>query len=128
MKIGEVEIPIVSQINPENNAEVDEINSISGIENVVVKHEASPETITISAFLNEEVHSSSLTIEEQRKNVENLAKNETIDNSFNYKDYKGHLFIEDIDFEQNGDSKIIERFEITARYFPWPKYYPENEP
>ena len=125
MKIGEIEIPIVSDIIPSKEAEATEIKS--DIENVVVKHHSKVQTIVFIGFLNEEVHSENKTIEEQKIDIKKLRTNSVEENSINYKDLKGHLLVEEVDLNDNSDSKIVKEVEITTRYFPWPKYYSESD-
>jgi hypothetical protein len=127
IEIGNVEIPIVSGINIAPDALVDEIEP-TNTDTVAVKHEKEPLLLVISGFLNEEVHSSSKTIEEQKNEIRSLKDNSVIENTINFNEWKGHLLIEDIDFTDNSDSRIINEVEIDARYHPWPKFYPENEP
>lgn len=126
ISIGNVELPIVSSVEEESVANSDEIKS--EIDSVVVKHEPSVKTVTISGFLNNELHSSNVSINEQKSNLKSLRKKQKLDNSFNYKQYKGYLLVKETNVEENGDSRIVHEFEIVARYFPWPKYYPESEP
>lgn len=127
VKIGTVEIPIVAGINPLDDAKVSEIES-TNTQTVAVKHEAEQTSIVITGFLNQEVHSSSLSIGEQKEEIKTLSKTSTTENTLNYRDWKGHLVIEDIDFTDNSDSRIINEVEIQAKYHPWPKFYPEDEP
>jgi hypothetical protein len=127
VEIGNIELPIVAGVNPIEESEVSEIQP-SNTQTVAVKHEAERPTIIITGFLNQELHSSSLSIQEQKSHIKNLSKKETIENSFNYRDWKGHLLIENVDFDDNSDSRIINEVEIEAKYHPWPQFYPENEP
>lgn len=127
LEIGNVELPIVSGINPAPDTSVDEIQP-TNTDTVAVKHEKEPLLLVISGFLNQEVHSSSKSIGEQKNAIRALKENTTVENSIDYKDWKGHLLIEDIDFTDNSDSRIINEVQIDARYHPWPKFYPENEP
>ena len=127
MFIGDIEIPIVSDVEEGSASDVDEISSLS-IDRVAVKHEPGLREITFDCFLNEQLHSESLTLDEQKKQVKSLRTREVDKNSFNYKDYKGHLLIEDINFIDNSESVIVDEVIIDARYFPWPKYFPESEP
>jgi len=128
MDIGSVELPIVAGIEDGTEAEVDEIPVYSSPDPVVSKHDAKIPTLTITGFVNEEIHSSGLTIPEQKQRLKNLRKNSVLDNTFTYDTYKGHLMVETVDFTDNADSKIVNGVEIEARYLPWPKYYSENEP
>jgi hypothetical protein len=128
MQIGNVELPIVSAIEDGTEAEVDEIKPFNPLDPVVSKHEAKVPTLTIIGFVNEEMHSSGLTIPEQKQRLKNLRKNDVLDNTFTYDTYKGHLMIENVDFSDNADSKTVNSVEIEARYLPWPKYYEEHEP
>lgn len=127
VKIGNIELPIVAGVNPIEESEVSEIQP-SNTQTVAVKHEPERTTIIITGFLNQELHSSSLTIGEQKSQIKSLAQNKTLDNSINYRDWKGHLLIENVDFDDNSDSRIINEVEIEAKYHPWPQFYPENEP
>lgn len=132
MLIGDVEIPIVSDIINLSEAEVEEIKPLKSygddIPNVPVKHEASVQSITILGFLNPETHSEHLSLGEQKEAVKSLRDKGKLDNTFTYGQYKGHLLIEDVDFLDDSDSRIVNEVEIVARYFPWPMYYPESEP
>ena len=128
MHIGSVELPIVAGIEDGTEAEVDEIPVYSSSDPVVSKHEAKIPTLTITGFVNEEIHSGGLSIAEQKQKLKNLRKNTVLDNSFTYDTYKGHLMIESVDFSDNADSKIVNGVEIEARYLPWPKYHSDHEP
>lgn len=132
MFIGDVELPIVSDISEETEAEVEEIKPLKSkgeeMGSVPVKHEASVKTITILGFVNYETHSQHYSLKEQKEDIKRLRNREKTDNSFNYKKYKGYLLVESVDFLDDGNSRIVNEVEIVARYFPWPKYYPESEP
>lgn len=131
MNIGDVEIPIVSDIIDGSNAEVDEIKPLKEYDNnmdsVPVKHEASVQTVTILGFLNQELHSENVTLDEQKAEVRTLRDKSKFDNQIDYKEYKGHLLIENVNVLDDGASRIVDEVEIEARYFPWPKYYPEAD-
>lgn len=128
MNIGEVEIPIVSDIETEDTASVTEINSIADIDHVSVKHESQVTAIGIEGFLNQEIHSQSLSLEEQVSRVKDLRLRSVEENSINYGEYKGHILVENVDINENLDSVILEEVTIEGRYFPWPEYYSSNEP
>jgi len=126
MKIGTVELPIISNINEQEQADVSEIKS--SLDSVTVKHESSVKTLTITGFINQELHSRQLTIDEQKERLNILRNRSKLNNPFIYKSYKGYLLVEEVNFFQNSNSRIVNEFEIVARYFPWPKYYSSKEP
>lgn len=132
MDIGNVELPIVSDIVDSSEAKVDEIkaNPAKGdtIDSVPVKHEESVESITILGFINQELHSSQLSLDQQKKEIKSLREKGKLDNTINYKSYKGHLLVDKVDVLDDGASRIVDEVEIESRYFPWPKYYPGDEP
>ena len=132
MFIGDVELPIVSEIIPSSEADVDEIRPLKSysdpIDNVPVKHENAVLELTISGFINSETHNQHLPLQEQKKKLKSLRKNNKFDNDINYKRYRGYLLVEDVNFTDDGSSRIVNSVEIVGRYFPWPKYYPESEP
>jgi len=122
MMIGDVEIPIVTGIIEMDQTTVDEIKN-NDVDNVVVQHEPDMTMLTISGFLNEEVHSSGKTLDEQRKNLKQLREAEFESNTFDYNVYDGFLMIESAQVIENSlDSAILEEVEIEAWYFPYPKY------
>lgn len=127
IEIGNTEIPIVFGINTAPESSVDEIQP-TNTDTVAVKHEKEATRLIVSGFLNQEVHSNSKTISEQKEAIRQLRTNKITKNSINYESWKGHLLIEDIDFNDTSDSRIINEVEIDARYHPWPKFYPEYEP
>lgn len=127
IEIGNVEIPIVSGINPSAEASVDEIEPIN-TQTVAVKHEKDVTELLITGYLNQSTHSQSKTINEQKKDVKSLRRNTVEENTIDYKDWKGHLSIENIDMTDDSDSKIINEVEITAKYHPWPQFYADDEP
>lgn len=132
MKIGDVELPIVSEITPFIEAEVDEIKPLKShsdiIDSVPVKHENSVEEISITGFVNSETHSKHLSISEQKKELKNLRRRNKFVNSIDYKSYYGYLLVEEVNFDDTSDSRIVNEVEIVGRYFPWPKYYPNDKP
>jgi len=132
VQIGNVEIPIVFSIDENTTADVDEIAPLPSadatVDHVGVQHEASVKMLTISGYLNQEIHSQDFTLAEQESDVKNLRKNSVTDNSINYFDYKGYLMVENVDVTDISDSRIINEVVIETRYFPWPKFYPESEP
>lgn len=129
MKIGDIELAIVSDIENREQAEVDELkDGFKNIDVTPVKHQSSVETLVISGFMNKEVHSSNLSISEQKNRLKRLRKRNVQENSIDYKEYTGYILVESINFTDNSDSKIINEVEIETRYFPWPKYYPSKEP
>jgi len=132
MFIGDVELPIVSEITPSIEADVDEIKSLGRfgftIDSVPVKHENLAMELTISGFVNSETHNQHLSIEQQKKELKKLRRRNKMDNSINYKQYKGYLLVEEVNFVDDGSNRIVNAVEIVARYFPWPKYYLGDEP
>jgi len=126
MKIGSVELPIVSNIDEQEQADVSEIKS--EIDSVAVKHNSEVRDLIISGFLNKEVHSSSLSIDEQKDEIKSLRLKEKKDNSINFRKYKGYLLVENVNVDENTDSKVIKEIELECRYFSWPKYYLGDEP
>lgn len=124
MQIGNIELPIVASVEEDSEAEIDEIKS--QLNSVTVKHEASVKTLNISGYINQELHSEHLTLDEQKARLNLLRGRDVLDNSFIYQSYKGHLLVEEVNFSQNSDSRIVNEFEIIGRYFPWPKYYSES--
>lgn len=129
MNIGDVELPIVADIEVQEEADVTEIkDGFKHLDSTPVKHSPSVDTIIISGFTNQEVHSGNLSLSEQKSRLKALRKNDVTQNSFTYGEFNGYLLIEDVSFSDTSDSKIINDVEITARYFPWPKYYQEDKP
>lgn len=126
--IGDVEIPIVASVEDGEEASVEEIFPIHGLDKVPVKHESQVDNIVISGFLNEELHSQGYTLEEQKRDVKRLRKRSVEGNGFDFKDYKGHFLVENIDLPENSDSVAVEEVTVSGRYFPWPKYFSQNEP
>lgn len=128
LDIGGIEIPIVSEFETEEESSVSEIDSISSIDNIAVKHESALSSVSISGFLNQEVHSDQNSIEKQKSDLKRLRKRDVSENPINFQSYKGHLFIESIDFNESSNSVIVEEVTIEGRFYPWPKFFPENEP
>lgn len=125
--IGDVELPILSQVEELRDGEVQEIkDGFKKLDSVAVQHDAKVETLALTGFLNEEMHSSDKTIAQQKKDFKSLRTSDVTDNSINFLDYQGHLLIEDVNFTDNADSVIVDEVEITARYFQWPKYYSDE--
>lgn len=122
MMIGDVEIPIVTGIIEMDQTTVDEIKN-NDVDNVVVQHEPDMTMLTISGFLNKEVHSSQKTLNEQRKDLKQLRERDFESNTIDYNVYDGLLMIESAQVIENSlDSAILEEVEIEAWYFPYPKY------
>lgn len=130
--IGTVTIPIVASFQEGEESEVDEFANLNSwkkdVDNTVVKHEPSVDSVTITGFTNEELHPDGLSLEEQKEEIKKLRRRRALDNPIDYKHYYGYLLIEDIDFTDNADSKIVDEVEIVARYLPWPKYNTSLEP
>ena len=122
IEIGHVEIPIVSQIEEVRECEIDEIkDAFKKIDVVPVQHEPSPTSLTIFGFLNEELHSDDLSLEEQRREIKKLRR-QTDTIVLDYKDYFGSFLIEDIDLKEDGENKIIRSVEIEGTLHIYPKY------
>lgn len=132
MNIGSVEIPIIFNIEESSETEVDEIDPLpqqgNEIDPVVVKHEPSVQQLTIIGYLNEELHSSNKTLSEQKKDIKGLRDNSVTDNTFTYRNYNGHLLVEDVSFSDNLQNSIVNEVQLDVRYLPWPKYYKDNKP
>jgi len=126
MKIGDVELPIVSNIDERKEADVDEIKSY--VDSITVKHDPKVRDLIISGFLNKNLHSENLDIDEQKAQLKSIRLKNKMDNTIDFKDFKGHLLIENINIDENSDSRILKNFELECRYFPWPKYFPSDEP
>lgn len=126
MKIGDVELPIVSNIDEQEQADVSEIKS--EIDSVAVKHESQVRDLIITGFLNQEAHSNSLSLNDQKSELKSLRLKQKKDNSIAFRNFKGYLLVENVNVDENTDSKIIKEIELECRYFPWPKYYLDDEP
>lgn len=124
LEIGSVEIPLILQIEEARSAETDELqDAFKNNKPIPVKHEADNIQLIITGYINEEIHSENLSLNEQKREIKSLRKSSKKDNPIDYKGYLGHLLIESVDFIDDGESRIVDEFEIEARYFPWPKYY-----
>lgn len=132
MFIGDVELPIVSEITPLVETEVDEIKPLKSysdkIDSVPVKHEPAVLELTITGFVNSEVHNQHLTLNEQKIQLKKLRRRNKFVNAIDYRSYYGYLLVDEVDFNDNANSRIVNEVEIVGRYFPWPKYYSEDEP
>ena len=130
--IGNFELPIVYDVEELDSASVDEVPTLpprsKDLENVAIKHESGMKTIVIYGFLNPHLHSSNKSLSDQKEDIRDLRKTDVSQNSINYKHYKGHLLIEEVNVVENSESKIISDVEIRATYFPWPKFYRNSEP
>jgi len=126
MKIGTVELPIVSNIDEQEQSDVTEIKS--ELDSVAVKHEPQVRDLIISGFLNQEAHSNSLTIDQQKDEIKSLRLKQKKDNGIDFRNFKGYLLVQSVNVDENTDSKIIKEIELECRYFPWPKYYSGDEP
>jgi len=126
MKIGTVELPIVSNIDEQEQADVSEIKS--ELDSIAVKHESEVRDLIISGFLNQEAHSNSLTIDQQKDEIKSLRLKQKKDNDIEFRNFKGYLLVQSVNVDENTDSKIIKEIELECRYFPWPKYYSSDEP
>lgn len=132
LKIGDITIPIVASFQGGEEAEVEEFTNLNAsgkkVDNTVVQHDASVDTLTIVGFTNEELHPNSLTLSEQKEKIKKLRRRDVTDNPIDYKQYYGYLMIEDVNFTNSADSTIVNELEIVARYLPWPKYYSGQKP
>lgn len=132
MFIGDVQIPIVSEIIAMKEAEVDEIAPLNSfgevLDRIPVKHENLVENVTVLGFINKEAHHQNLSLEEQKQEIKSLRKNSREENNVDYKQYEGYFLVEDVNVLDDGDSRIVNEVEIEARYFPWPKYHPDERP
>lgn len=132
MKIGDIVIPIIGSFQVGEEASVEEFSNINSpgkdVDNTVVQHESSIDTVTINGFVNEELHPNNLTLSQQKEKIKKLRRRDAIDNPIDYKQYYGYLMVEDVQFVDSADSKIVNEVEIVARYLPWPKYYSDQKP
>jgi len=126
MKIGTVELPIVSNIDEQEQSDVSEIKSV--LDSVTIKHESQVRDLIISGFLSKEAHSNSLTIDQQKDEIKSLRLKQKKDNDIDFRNFKGYLLVQSVNVDENTDSKIIKEIELECRYFPWPKYYSGDEP
>jgi len=126
MFIGDIELPIVNNIEKGGDSDFTEITS--NVKNVGVKHEKNVEQVSIVGYLNQETHSNSLSLGEQKDQLKSLKNKHKSENSINYRKFKGHLLVEEVNVVEDGSSRIVKEAEIIARYFPWPKYFPDNQP
>lgn len=131
IEIGNTIVPIVSNVNDDEQADVEEFANLSStstdVDNTAVQHEPSVKTIRFDGFLNAEVHPNGLSLAEQKEAVKSLRKNDVTENGFQYRDYRGHLMVESVDLTDNSDSRIVHEVSIEGRYFPYPKFYPESD-
>lgn len=131
INIGSIELPIVDSVDVTSSATVDELKPSfqeknNSIDSVPVKHEPEVDVLTIVGFVNETEHSQGTSIEQQKQNLKSLRTKGILDNDLNYKDFKGYLLVDGVDFADTNNSRIINEVEITARYFPWPKYHSDE--
>lgn len=122
LEIGDVEIPIVGTIEVGATAEYEEIQPINN-DHIGLKHEHEPLEIAVAGFINEHVHSDELSLLEQRQIIRSLRSSDITDNDIEILGNKGHLLVDNVDFTDNLDSKIVDAVEIEGRFLPWPKFY-----
>jgi len=123
MEIGDVKIPIVSFISLSREREIEEIKDpFKQLDVVPVSHETKMTRVNITGFLNSDVHPDDLSIDEQKRKLKRLRSIDFLNNSIDYKDLKGYLLIEDVNFVEDGEIKIAREFEIDSVYFPEVKY------
>lgn len=127
MNIGTIEIPIVSEIQEGSSAEYEEFQTYD-IESTPVKHSSQPLELTIDGFLNEHLHSNSLTLDEQRNKIRELTDKSVTECSIDYDRYYGHLLIQSVSVDENGDSAIVNAVTVVGEYYPYPKHYSDSEP
>jgi len=131
MYIGDIEIPIVFSVEKSKFNEVDEIASFNSYNNsvdrVAVKHDSAIKTLVFNCYLNEAIHSTGLSLKKQRQEIKKLCQRNAEENRIDEMGYSGHLLVKNVDLRENGDNSIVNEVEITADYFPWPKYYSEIE-
>jgi hypothetical protein len=124
MKIGDIELPIVTLVEEGETAEIDEIKDpYKKLDVVPVKHKSAVNTLTITGFVNQKTHSDGLTLSEQKEELKSLRTNDVLDNDIDYKDFYGFLLVDTVNLDDNPDSRIVHEVEIESRYFPWPKYH-----
>jgi hypothetical protein len=124
MKIGDVELPIVTLVEEGETAEIDEIKDpYKKLDVVPVKHESAVNNLTITGFVNQKTHSGGLTLSEQKEELKSLRTNDILDNDIDYKDFYGLLLVDTVNLDDNPDSRIVHEVEIESQYFPWPKYH-----
>lgn len=127
VNIGNIEIPIISFVEERNSANISEIkDAYKNIGNVIVKHEPEVTNLVLFAFINEALHSSNISMGEQRRNIKSLETKQVSENTFNFKEYDGWLLVENVNIPENQENKIINEVEINARFFPKAKYELSN--
>jgi hypothetical protein len=128
IEIGTVEIPIVSTVNPVEESELTEKRGTGNSVNSLNKHTPERTTLIINGFLNQELHSSSFSLDKQKDDLRSLTENSLVENPINYKSWKGHLILESVEIADTSDSRIITEVTLESKFHPWPKFCPESEP
>lgn len=125
-EIGNIHLPIVSEISIDTDAETTEIkDAFKYHKTQLVKHEPGQSEITITGFVCHipEVHPDNISSEEQKSRLRSLEKSNVENNFVDYKEFYGHFLVESVNFDRNTGVRILDEVQIDALYFPYPKYY-----
>ena len=116
--IGNVEITTINEIENNGTKNVQEIDTLEQSKPRVTELAPTLESLTITATLVKNLHSESLSPEEQKVQIESLTQNDVGENTFDYMEYRGYLSVENVDTPRSGESPTIAEAVITAIYLP----------
>lgn len=120
--IGDTEVTAITNIDPTQEHSVDELRIVGLDDPIVVEHEPALEGLTIEGTLIEMIHSSDMSLGQQRTNVKGLGQQSMSENTFDYLSWKGWLSISGVEVPREDDNRNLINASIDARYLPYTKY------
>lgn len=115
--IGNVEIPVITNIDRSESRNWDEINLVDKNKNILFGEEVQAETISIDIVLIKSLHSQGNSVERQRQDIKDLIDNDYSQNDINYKDISGKMVIESVDIPKSSDSRNLIQGNISGYLF-----------
>jgi len=119
-RIGEIEVPIITEIEPANSRETEQIKLIEDRTLIREREKSEQFGITISAILAEGIHSELRSLSEQVKELKTLAEKDAAYNRFTYGEYDGWLSVASV--KAPVDDPMLASASIEAIYYPSGNY------
>jgi hypothetical protein len=119
-RIGEIEVPIITEIEPANSRETEQIKLIEDRTLIRERKKLDHFGITISAILAEGIHSERSSLSEQVKELKTLAEKDAAYNRFTYGEYDGWLSVASV--KAPVDDPMLASASIEAIYYPSENY------
>lgn len=126
--IGDIPVAAIEGVEIASGKPSEDIDLITEGERLVFEKARTADKITINVALLEGDHPEELKVEDQRKDLKDLASNDAKENSFTYMNFEGAIAIDEVNVPESSSMPTYRQGTISGIYLPWPKHFPNTKP